>query len=130
MIEEGNGVGPIAVDVLHEGGAVVVVVSGEVDLLTANELLDALLDQVDRKHGRLIVDLDDVQFLSSSGLSALALTDRAARENSVDLRVVATSRVTLRPLQITGMTEQLAVFASRADAMAEVSATAPSRRIC
>ena len=130
MIEDGDEVESIGVSVVRDANAVVVIVSGEVDLLTANELLDALTAQVEKHRGRLIVDLDAVRFLSSSGLSALALADRAAREHSVDLRVVATSRVTLRPLQITRMTEQLAVFGSRADAMADMSETVPSRRIC
>lgn len=130
MIEDGDEVESIGVSVVRDANAVVVIVSGEVDLLTANELLDALTAQVEKHRGRLIVDLDAVRFLSSSGLSALALADRAAREHCVDLRVVATSRVTLRPLQITRMTEQLAVFGSRADAMADMSETVPSRRIC
>jgi anti-sigma B factor antagonist len=129
MSEADNEVEDLAVDVVREADAVVVVVSGDVDLLTGNQLLDALISEVDRHEGRLIVDLDAVRLLSSSGLSALARADRAARERGVDLRVVAPSRITLRPLQITGMTEQLAVYASRADAMAEVAGTVPSRRI-
>ncbi|OZM78291.1 STAS domain-containing protein [Pseudonocardia sp. MH-G8] len=135
MNEVGNEAAPVEVEVdvevVREAGAVVVVVSGEVDLSTGSELLDALISEVDRHQGGgpLIVDLDGVRFLSSAGLSALAQADRAAREREVDLRVVSSSRVTLRPLQITGLTGRLAVFADRADAMAYGSADAPSRRI-
>ncbi|MBV8993981.1 MAG: STAS domain-containing protein, partial [Pseudonocardiales bacterium] len=73
----------------------------------------------------MVVDLEGVGFLGSMGLTALALTERVAREQGVELRVVATSHATLRPLEITGMATDLAVYASRAEALAGCFGSGP-----
>jgi hypothetical protein len=61
------------------------------------------------------------------GDMACAASPRAAHETGVVLRVVASTQVTLRPLQVTSMTDQLAVYASRAEALA--GGAEPSARI-
>jgi anti-sigma B factor antagonist len=120
---------PMPLEVLRDGPVSTVVVAGEVDLLTADHLRDTLMEQVAARPEVLVVDLDAVEFLSSMGLAALALTQRAAHETGVVLRVVASTQVTLRPLQVTSMTDQLAVYASRAEALAGGSGAEPSARI-
>ncbi len=123
----GDGVADIAaekmlgLEVQRYGEAVTVVVSGEIDLLTADRLKATLADEISAGPKILVIDLDGVQFFGSMGLSALALTQRAARERGVDLRVVTSGRATLRPLQITGMLDHLAVYASRSEALAGCS---------
>ena len=108
---------PIAIDVVPIDAGVVLAITGEVDLLTAERLTKALAVEVAR-HPLVIVDLTAVEFLSSSGLTALALAHRAASVAGHELRLVATNRVTLRPLQITGLAEQIAVFPTIPDAEA------------
>jgi anti-anti-sigma factor len=108
---------PITIDVVPVEDCVVVAVAGEVDLLTADQLRDALMGVVER-YAVVVVDLAEVQFLSSTGLAALTLAHRVAVASGNQLRLVATDRVTLRPLEITGMTTQIAVFDSTDDAMA------------
>ena len=100
------------------GEAVVVVAAGEIDMLTAARMQETLIAQLSSRPALMVVDLEGVGFLGSMGLTALALTERAAREQGVELRVVATSRATLRPLEITGMAADFAVYTSRADALA------------
>ena len=99
------------------GAAVVVVVAGEIDMLTADRVQETLIAHLSSRPEVMVVDLEGVCFLGSMGLTALALTERAAREQGVELRVVATSRATLRPLQITGMASELVVYASREQAL-------------
>jgi anti-sigma B factor antagonist len=105
--------------------AIVTTVEGEIDLLVADQLRDALIEQINACPEIMVVDLEGVRFFGSTGLAALALAQRAAHERGVDLRVVATSRTTLRPLQITGMVSELAIYASRNDALAGCSGAGP-----
>jgi anti-sigma B factor antagonist len=112
---------PIAIDTASIEGGVIIAVAGEIDLLTADELTEALATEVAR-HALVVVDLTEVAFLSSSGLAALALAHRAAQEAGHVLRLVAGNRVTLRPIQITGLADQIAVFASLPEAVAGVAA--------
>jgi anti-sigma B factor antagonist len=118
-VQQGMDEDMMSLTVLHDGGTVIVAVTGEIDLATAASLRDALTAELAAGPDVLIVDLDGVEFFTSVGLTTLALTQRAAKERGVALRVIATSRATLRPLQITGMADDLALYASRADALAD-----------
>ena len=118
---------PIAIDTASIEGGVIIAVAGEIDLLTADELTEALETEVARQ-ALVVVDLTAVSFLSSSGLAALALAHRAAVEAGHVLRLVAGNRVTLRPIQITGLADEIGVFASLPDAVAGVaSVDSPDR---
>ncbi len=103
--------------VLRDGENVTVVIEGEIDLLTVSQMSEALSSELAKSPGVLVVDLDGIGFLASMGISALALAEREASERGIDFRVVASSRTTLRPLEITGMTDQLAVYATRREAL-------------
>lgn len=111
---------PIAIDTASIEGGVIIAVAGELDLLTADELTEALATEVARQ-ALVVVDLTAVNFLSSSGLAALALAHRAAVEADHVLRIVAGNRVTLRPIQITGLADEIEVFTSLPDAVAGVA---------
>ncbi|MFN2535777.1 MAG: STAS domain-containing protein [Pseudonocardiaceae bacterium] len=100
------------------GEAVVVVVAGEIYMLTAARMQETLIAQLSPRPELMVIDLEGVGFLGSMGLTALALTERLAREPGVEVRIVATSRATLRPLEITGMASDLVVYASREEALA------------
>jgi len=82
--------------------------TGEIDSSSAPLLqqhLDAVLDG--RHVTELTVDLDGVSFLDSAGLCVLAAAHRRAVELHVRLRVLASSRAVIRPLQITGLWDLL-----------------------
>jgi anti-sigma B factor antagonist len=83
---------------------------GEVDSSSAPLLrteLETALDGGDLRE--LVVDLVGVTFLDSAGLSVLAGAHRRAVAGNVRLRVLASSRAVIRPLQITGLWDLLGV---------------------
>jgi anti-sigma B factor antagonist len=86
-------------------GACRVLVGGEVDSATAPGLRDCLLDVLARPGQTAVeVDLSQVTFLDSAGLSALAVAHRAATGAGRVLAVrCGTARAVVRPLQITGL---------------------------
>lgn len=85
------------------GSTVRLTVTGEVDSSSAPVLTRSLDETLDGPVGRLVVDLCGVTFLDSAGLCALAAAHRRATEQQVALRVLASSRAVVRPLQITGL---------------------------
>lgn len=88
-------------------------VTGEVDSASAPSLR-AVVDRAFADGARtLTVDLQGVTFLDSAGLCVLAGAHRRAAEEGVVLRVVATTRPVVRPLQITGLYDLLAVGPAR-----------------
>ena len=78
-------------------------VSGEIDIVTAPSFTEAI--ETPLREGRsVVVDLEDVSFIDSSGLSALVSAITAARRNEWDLSVArAMSTEVTRLIQISGL---------------------------
>src|SRR6478609_5839986 len=60
-----------AVSPTQRGGAAILSVRGDVDALTAPELTQAIVAALDNGPSTVIVDLSDVAFLASAGMSVL-----------------------------------------------------------
>jgi anti-sigma B factor antagonist len=82
-------------------GTTLLRVDGEVDMLTSPTLRRAISDQL--ATDRLIIDLDGVEFLGTSGLAALVEARAEALERQVELWLVCSTRHVLRPLEIAGL---------------------------
>jgi|tagenome__1003787_1003787.scaffolds.fasta_scaffold20725663_2 anti-anti-sigma factor len=105
------GSAPLAIQIGRpEAGAVRVSVSGEVDLSTATRLRESLARVVD-EHGaeRLDVDLSEVTFLDSSGVSALLAAQALATDAGWDFAVVNPQPPVRRVLAVTAVLERLGV---------------------
>jgi anti-sigma B factor antagonist len=86
-------------------GQVVIEVGGEVDMLTSPQLRAAVLEQLAEGAAvRLVVlALDDVVFLGTSGLAVLIEARDSAHGAGIELRLACTARRVLRPLAIAGL---------------------------
>src|SRR5919206_4913807 len=86
-------------------GQVVIEVGGEVDMLTSPQLRSVVLDQFAPGAGveLVVLDLDGVTFLGTSGLAVLIEVREAAHTAGVELRLACTARRVLRPLTIAGL---------------------------
>ena len=84
-------------------GAVVLVVRGEVDLVTGPPLKIRLLEHVRPTGPPLVIDLSDVIFLGAAGLTVLVTVREAAMAAGVVLCLVGRTRPVLLPLHITGL---------------------------
>lgn len=107
---------PLTVRTERLGATVLVAVGGEIDLLTAPRVREAGAEALRERPARLVLDLTEVVFLASAGLEAMVSLQEAAGD--AELRVVAGATATLRPLEITGLTEVLAVYRTREEALA------------
>ena len=90
-------------DVGEQSGAHVVTVVGEIDISTAPELRRRLSTLVDDGAGRVIVDLEGVEFLDSTALSVLIGARRRLERQGRDLELVCTRAPVLRVLAVTGL---------------------------
>ena len=62
-----------------------------------------------------MIDLTGARFFSSAGIAVLVLAHRNSAE--VALRVVASDRVVIRPLELTGLTDDLSIYPDLAAAL-------------
>lgn len=96
--------------VTDAAGQDVLVVSGDVDLATAHELVAAAGAWTEADvRGPVRMDLSGVTFLDSTGISALLQIRRAAAEAGLDVVVVERSTVVERVFAVAGIAELFAV---------------------
>jgi anti-anti-sigma factor len=100
--------GPIDLQVTFAERYAVVAVSGEIDISSAPALRDAIDEAIASGAALLIVDLDAVAFMDSSGLNALIGATKRLRPGA--LRVVAGQTHIRRIFSITGTDKVIPVF--------------------
>jgi len=105
------------VSVEPHGEAVVLVVAGEIDVLTAPQFSDALRQALTDRPTLLVIDLIGVTFLASAGLGVLAALAGGGQSNT-SVRVVAEGRATARPILLTGLDQVIDLYPSRTAALA------------
>jgi len=93
-----------------EARAVVKVV-GELDAATAPRLDEELVRLTGAGTSRITLDLAEVSFISSPGLSVLDAGRRHLREKGGDLALQAPTPMTMKVLEMTGMTGVFAITA-------------------
>jgi anti-sigma B factor antagonist len=111
---------PLRVDREGCGSAVVVRFTGEIDTTSAGSVREALTAALAEATGLnpVVLDLTGVGFLGSSGLAELVSAHQRAVDQHTPLRIVATERSILRPLEVTGMTAMLDIHADITTALA------------
>jgi anti-sigma B factor antagonist len=100
-------------------GVCVLAVNGELDMLTAPLLSDCLREQVAASPAHLIVDLQMVRFLGSSGLDCLLnARELVQRVPRTQLHIAGlVTRAVARPLETTGLLDRFDTYPSVADAL-------------
>lgn len=94
-------------------GVVLMAVAGEVDMLTSPQLRAMVLEQLEVGGvERLVLALDGVTFLGTSGLAVLVELREATRAAGVELRLSSATHQVLRPLEIAGLIPLFGMYAT------------------
>lgn len=104
-----------------EGERGVVAVQGDLDLFTAPTVRDHFIDLIAAGQYHLVIDLDGVEFLDSTGIGALVAVLRRARATGGSVRLVCTNGRIQWLLGITGVLKDLPTFETYAEACAAAS---------
>jgi anti-sigma B factor antagonist len=94
------------------GSVTVLTVEGEVDIATAPKLREKLVELAAGGANRLVVDLEKVEFLDSTGLGVLIGGMKRLRSTDGDLTLVCTQPRILRVFEITGLNRAFAIHDS------------------
>ena len=91
-------------EVDHKADWQVLTVRGEVDITTTPRVRAQLISLLSEGKPQVVVDLEDVDFLDSSGLGALIAALKLARSRSGELRIVCDRQRSVRKvLEVTGL---------------------------
>ena len=91
-----------------------------VDMLSAPELTEAICDALNKEPAGLIVDLTDVNFLASVGMSILIAAQEAADALSLRFGVVAHGAATSRPIRLLGIDTILTLYPTLGDGLRDL----------
>jgi anti-sigma B factor antagonist len=100
----------------RDGTVCRIVVQGEIDVYTSPALKAEIVTAVEQDCFNLVIDIDDVGFIDSSGLGVLVSGLRRAKENSGSMHIVCTKENILKIFRITGLDRVFPVFASAEEA--------------
>jgi anti-sigma B factor antagonist len=96
----------------------IIEVAGEIDVYTAPKLREAIVSAVEAGHTRLIIDVQKVDFLDSTGLGVLVGALKRVRGDSGSLDIVCTQERILKIFEITGLDKVFGLHSSIDEARA------------
>jgi anti-sigma B factor antagonist len=100
-----------------DGGAYVISLAGEVDLYTAPEFKQQLLDVIGKGGKDVIVDFSDTTFIDSTTLGVLVGGVKRLRTNDGQLSLVCSDRNITKIFEITGLDRVFTIYPTRAEAI-------------
>ncbi len=105
----------IVVEEMHRVN--LLVVSGRVDSNTSPKLSEHLTRQIDSGAMNLLVDLQEVEYMSSAGLRELVSALKRVKKDGGDLRLVSPSPRVKEVLDLAGLTTLFEIFDDRVKAV-------------
>jgi anti-sigma B factor antagonist len=93
-----------------ESNVTVVSIAGSIDGFTSDALLEALNEQIVAGARNLVIDLGEVDFISSAGLRAILQAQKQIRQAEGDLRISNSQERVLKVLRLSGYTSIFKIF--------------------
>jgi len=102
----------LQIDVTQRHGYTILSPQGEIDFATGPQLKDAINERLIAGDVNLVMDLQAVDFIESTGLGALIGGRRRAHALKGSLRLVCTEEQLLKIFRITGLDKVFAIYDS------------------
>ena len=101
----------------------VISLAGEVDLYTAPEFKQQLLEVIGQGGKEVIVDFSETTFIDSTTLGVLVGGVKRLRSNDGQLSLVCSDRNITKIFEITGLDRVFTIYPSREEALANVGSS-------
>ena len=102
----------------YQDQVAVVTVAGSIDALTSGEVSSHLANQISQGYRQLLLDLSQVEYMSSAGLRAIMDGLKASRQAGGDLRLAAPQPGVEKVLRMAGFPSIMKSYPSLAEAAA------------
>jgi anti-sigma B factor antagonist len=103
-----------------QGDRTVLSVGGEIDVYTAPQLRQRLIELVEEGSQHIIVDMEQVEFLDSTGLGVLVGGLKRVRALDGSLRLVCSQERILKIFRITGLEKVFGIHGTVDEALTAV----------
>jgi anti-sigma B factor antagonist len=109
-----------------DDGTYVISLTGEVDLYTAPEFQQQLLDVISEGGEDVVVDFSDTTFIDSTTLGVLVGGVKRLRAQDGRLSLVCSDRNITKIFEITGLDRVFTIYPTRDEALAKAASSQPS----
>lgn len=107
----------LKIETEENDGAAIIRLQGEVDVYTAPKLKSTLIDLVDKGNFKVVVNLEQVDFMDSSGLGVLVGGLKRVRSHEGAIALVCTQENILKIFRITGLVKVFPIFEEESQAV-------------
>ena len=105
------------ITVTQQAGVCILSICGRVDSLTSDEVEAVLDEQIRKGEVRLVADLSQVDYMSSSGLRSLLTSLRHVRQRHGDLSLAGLHSSLHQMLELAGFTNIFKIYPTTAEAV-------------
>ena len=102
-----------------ERGVIVIAPTGRLDVAGAPALKDAVGEAVKNGQPRLVIDMEGVSFVDSSGLGSVVAALKQARSSKGDVRLAAPNQQVRVVLELTTLDRVFPFYATVEDALTD-----------
>ena len=92
------------------GDTFVVDLNGEIDVYTSPKVKDAIGDLIDKGHYNLVINLEKVRYIDSTGLGVLIGGLKRVREHGGTVNLVCTNPQIKKIFDITGLVKIFGIY--------------------
>jgi anti-sigma B factor antagonist len=93
-----------------QGDTYIVDLNGEIDVYTSPKVKDAIGDLIDKGHYNLIINLEKVRYIDSTGLGVLIGGLKRVREHGGTVNLVCTNPQIKKIFDITGLVKIFGIY--------------------
>src|SRR5437016_4480797 len=104
-------------------GRYIISLAGEVDLYTAPEFKQKLLDVIGQGAKQVVVDFTDTTFIDSTTLGVLVGGVKRLRTNDGQLSLICSDRNITKIFEITGLDRVFTIYPTRSEALEQISSS-------
>lgn len=101
-----------------EGGAAVLAPVGRIDSSNAKAFEEALMARLSSVEGGVLLDLADLQYISSAGLRVVLLAAKQQKQQGRKFALCAPSPEILEVFEVSGFSKIIDIHPTKADALA------------
>jgi anti-anti-sigma factor len=102
----------LRIDVRQDSGRVILTLAGELDMASSELLEQALAGEEVLGESMVVLDLQQLQFIDSTGLRVILTTLDRCRERGQEFAITPGSEQVQRLLSVTGVAEHLPTIAT------------------
>jgi len=112
----------LRLETTEQDGTTVLAAHGEIDVATAPQLRQQIVEVASASSDPLVIDLEGVDFLDSTGLGVLVSGLKRFRTLGSDVLLVATRPRILKVFEITGLTQVFSIHQTVEEAVSAAAA--------